>query len=233
MKPHVVCHMITSLDGSLHPSRFTASPDGSRADWSGLLRADPPVARGRCVDGWSRHHGRDEQGRHACAGAAVRGGSTASFRGARRGQLCRRARSLGQAALRRPRHRRRPCGGAARASASPTATWRSSLPTGCPISSPRRLRWTLRPCWRCSAASSASAGCCWRAAPPSTAPSSRPGWSTSSAFLLLPPLTVGPDTRASSRSEKAAFMDKVQLSLTSCESVGHGAVHLRYAVHAA
>ncbi len=36
MKPHVICHMIVSLDGSLHPSRFTASPDGSRSDWSDL-----------------------------------------------------------------------------------------------------------------------------------------------------------------------------------------------------
>jgi riboflavin biosynthesis pyrimidine reductase len=34
MKPYIICHMIASLDGSLHPSRFTASPDGSRADWS-------------------------------------------------------------------------------------------------------------------------------------------------------------------------------------------------------
>lgn len=34
MRPHVICHMIGSLDGGLHPSRFTRSPDGSRADWS-------------------------------------------------------------------------------------------------------------------------------------------------------------------------------------------------------
>jgi riboflavin biosynthesis pyrimidine reductase len=34
MKPHVICHMIASLDGGLHPSRFTKSPDGSRAQWS-------------------------------------------------------------------------------------------------------------------------------------------------------------------------------------------------------
>jgi riboflavin biosynthesis pyrimidine reductase len=36
MKPTVICHMIASLDGSLHPSRFTTSPDGSRAEWSGI-----------------------------------------------------------------------------------------------------------------------------------------------------------------------------------------------------
>lgn len=36
MKPYVICHMICSLDGSLHPSRFTTSPDGSRSDWSAL-----------------------------------------------------------------------------------------------------------------------------------------------------------------------------------------------------
>jgi riboflavin biosynthesis pyrimidine reductase len=36
MKPHVVCHMIASLDGRLHPGRWSESPDGSRADWSAL-----------------------------------------------------------------------------------------------------------------------------------------------------------------------------------------------------
>ncbi|MEI9421282.1 RibD family protein [Mesorhizobium sp. Cs1299R1N1] len=36
MKPHIICHMLASIDGSLHPSRYTASPDGSRAEWSGL-----------------------------------------------------------------------------------------------------------------------------------------------------------------------------------------------------
>lgn len=36
MKPYVICLMMTSPDGSLHPSRWTKSPDGSRSDWSGL-----------------------------------------------------------------------------------------------------------------------------------------------------------------------------------------------------
>jgi riboflavin biosynthesis pyrimidine reductase len=36
MKPHVTCHMMASLDGGLHPSRFTSSPEGSRSDWSGM-----------------------------------------------------------------------------------------------------------------------------------------------------------------------------------------------------
>ena len=36
MKPQIICLMITSPDGSLHPSRWTTSPDGSRADWSAL-----------------------------------------------------------------------------------------------------------------------------------------------------------------------------------------------------
>jgi riboflavin biosynthesis pyrimidine reductase len=35
MKPHVSILMVTSVDGRLHPSRFTASPDGTRRDWSG------------------------------------------------------------------------------------------------------------------------------------------------------------------------------------------------------
>ncbi|NHT75783.1 riboflavin biosynthesis pyrimidine reductase [Rhizobium sp. PP-F2F-G38] len=36
MKPHVICLMITSPDGSLHPSRWTKSPDGERSDWTAL-----------------------------------------------------------------------------------------------------------------------------------------------------------------------------------------------------
>lgn len=35
MKPHVSILMMTSIDGGLHPSRFTASPDGTRRDWAG------------------------------------------------------------------------------------------------------------------------------------------------------------------------------------------------------
>src|ERR1700722_16071238 len=35
MKPHVSILMVTSIDGGLHPSRFTASPDGTRRDWYG------------------------------------------------------------------------------------------------------------------------------------------------------------------------------------------------------
>ena len=34
MKPHVSILMVTSIDGRLHPSRFTNSPDGTRNDWS-------------------------------------------------------------------------------------------------------------------------------------------------------------------------------------------------------
>lgn len=34
MKPRVSILMVTSIDGRLHPSRFTSSPDGTRSDWS-------------------------------------------------------------------------------------------------------------------------------------------------------------------------------------------------------
>jgi len=34
MKPHVVCHMMISLDGRIHPSRWTESPDGDRKAWT-------------------------------------------------------------------------------------------------------------------------------------------------------------------------------------------------------
>ncbi|WP_049731010.1 RibD family protein [Rhizobium ecuadorense] len=36
MRPQVICLMMTSPDGSLHPSRWTTSPDGTRSDWSSL-----------------------------------------------------------------------------------------------------------------------------------------------------------------------------------------------------
>ena len=36
MKPYIICHMISSLDGGLHPSRWTKSPDGSRSEWSSI-----------------------------------------------------------------------------------------------------------------------------------------------------------------------------------------------------
>lgn len=36
MKPHVICHMMGSLDGGLHASCWTESPDGDVRDWSSL-----------------------------------------------------------------------------------------------------------------------------------------------------------------------------------------------------
>ncbi|WP_182086568.1 RibD family protein [Aureimonas sp. ME7] len=38
-RPHVICHMTSSIDGRLHPSRYTASPDGAVKDWSGAYEA--------------------------------------------------------------------------------------------------------------------------------------------------------------------------------------------------
>jgi riboflavin biosynthesis pyrimidine reductase len=49
MKPHVICHMIASLDGSLHPSRCTTSPDGNRAEWSEIYEE---VHRAFKADAW-------------------------------------------------------------------------------------------------------------------------------------------------------------------------------------
>ena len=49
MKPHVICHMIASLDGSLHPSRCTSSPDGSRSEWSDIYEE---VHRAFDADAW-------------------------------------------------------------------------------------------------------------------------------------------------------------------------------------
>jgi riboflavin biosynthesis pyrimidine reductase len=39
MRPYVVCLMESSLDGRLHPSRWTRSPDGTPKQWSALYAA--------------------------------------------------------------------------------------------------------------------------------------------------------------------------------------------------
>jgi len=49
MKPDVIMLMESSLDGKLHPSRWTASPDGARKDWSGLYERTHEALAG---DAW-------------------------------------------------------------------------------------------------------------------------------------------------------------------------------------
>lgn len=38
-RPRVICHMMTSLDGGLHPSRYTESPVGSKKEWDAAYEA--------------------------------------------------------------------------------------------------------------------------------------------------------------------------------------------------
>ncbi|MEG8023521.1 hypothetical protein QP162_01840 [Sphingomonas aurantiaca] len=33
-RPRIICHMTSSIDGGLHPSRYTDSPDGTVKDWT-------------------------------------------------------------------------------------------------------------------------------------------------------------------------------------------------------
>jgi riboflavin biosynthesis pyrimidine reductase len=49
MKPHIVCHMIVSLDGRILTGRWSQSPDGSRADWSAVYGA---IHEQLEVEGW-------------------------------------------------------------------------------------------------------------------------------------------------------------------------------------
>ena len=37
--PRVICHMMSSLDGGLHPSRYTESPVGSKKEWDAAYEA--------------------------------------------------------------------------------------------------------------------------------------------------------------------------------------------------
>lgn len=49
MRPHIICHMIASLDGGLHLSRWSTSPDGDKAIWS---RAYEQQHEQLAADGW-------------------------------------------------------------------------------------------------------------------------------------------------------------------------------------
>ncbi len=49
MKPHVTCLMLSSIDGRLHPSRYTESPDGDRKQWSAAYEA---VHDALAADAW-------------------------------------------------------------------------------------------------------------------------------------------------------------------------------------
>ena len=39
MKPEVIMLMTSSLDGKLHPSRWTLTPDGERKDWGAMFES--------------------------------------------------------------------------------------------------------------------------------------------------------------------------------------------------
>ena len=38
-RPTVICHMMSSIDGGLHPSRYTKSPVGSKTEWDAAYEA--------------------------------------------------------------------------------------------------------------------------------------------------------------------------------------------------
>ena len=38
-RPTVICHMMSSIDGGLHPSRYTTSPVGEKKDWDAAYEA--------------------------------------------------------------------------------------------------------------------------------------------------------------------------------------------------
>jgi riboflavin biosynthesis pyrimidine reductase len=49
MKSHVICHMLSSVDGKLSPSRWTKSPDGARTEWSASYEK---IHEGLNADAW-------------------------------------------------------------------------------------------------------------------------------------------------------------------------------------
>ena len=48
-RPRIICLMESSIDGRLHPSRWTASPDGTTKDWSATYEA---IHARVAPDGW-------------------------------------------------------------------------------------------------------------------------------------------------------------------------------------
>ena len=48
-RPRIICHMTSSIDGGLHPSRYSESPDGTVKDWS---RAYEEVHERLDADSW-------------------------------------------------------------------------------------------------------------------------------------------------------------------------------------
>lgn len=48
-RPTIICHMTSSLDGGLHPSRYTTSPDGTSKDWTALYEQ---IHDRMDADGW-------------------------------------------------------------------------------------------------------------------------------------------------------------------------------------
>ncbi|WP_242138635.1 dihydrofolate reductase family protein [Sphingomonas sp. TREG-RG-20F-R18-01] len=48
-RPKIICHMTSSLDGGLHPSRYTTSPDGTAKDWTALYEQ---LHDSMDADGW-------------------------------------------------------------------------------------------------------------------------------------------------------------------------------------
>ena len=72
MKPYVICHMLASLDGGLHPSRFTESPDGNRSDWSSLYeRVHQELKRDAWIVGRVTMAEMSKAGPHAPANAGT------------------------------------------------------------------------------------------------------------------------------------------------------------------
>jgi riboflavin biosynthesis pyrimidine reductase len=48
-RPKIICHMMSSIDGGLHPSRYTQNPNGTVKDWHEAYEAVHETLSG---DGW-------------------------------------------------------------------------------------------------------------------------------------------------------------------------------------
>ena len=194
MKPHVICHMVSSVDGRILSSRMR--PKGANS--GGLFERLHDELKG---DAWliGRVTGREFAKRKsypATAGQAF--AARTLVRPARGGRLGDRSRPARQDRLGTLRHRRRSdrrgADGAGLGRPSRGPSLRADILHLRRQAARSISRWR----WTSSTASSGSSACCWKAAAARTALSCAPAWSTRSAWRSSRPSMAPRERPASS-----------------------------------
>ena len=230
MKPYVICHMIASLDGGLHPSRFTVSPQGDRKAWSEAYeRIHDELDGDAWIVGRVTMAEMSKTGPHAPATYATPARPN-HFATRTADSFAVALDPSGKITFRQARHRRRSRGGVARAGRERRPISPNSRAMGSPTSRPRRPRLDLaamlETLWRelnikrLLLEGGGGINPCFlrRGAGGRTQFARRAG--------------AGRRAREDSGSSRAdaGLAGAAQLSLTACERLDDGLLHLQYAV---